>query len=155
MNQDTKLKLQAFVDNELSASEARGVAAWLERDPEAGALQAELRDISRVLKDNELQVKLPESREFYWSKIQRAIDQAAVEPKPRPVRYSVWMRLFGPALGLAVLLVAGLSLVKLNTPPTRLSSLHEIDMPLEETAAISFHSQSAGMTVVWVQSQGF
>jgi anti-sigma factor RsiW len=141
------------LDNELSASESRKMATWLDRDPEAAALYAELQDTARVLKGNELEMKLPESREFYWSKIQRAISQAPVESRPRFFGYPAWMRVFGPAVGLAVLLVAALSLVKLGTAPSSVSYLHETEIPLEETAAISFHSQSAGMSVVWVQSQ--
>lgn len=155
INQETQIKLQAYLDNELSASESREMAAWLDRDAQAAALHAELKEVTLLLKGNELEVKVPETREFYWSQIQRAIDQSATQRQPQARRYPVWMRLFAPALGVAVLLLTALSLVRLNTAPSALSSLQEIDMPLEDTAAISFHSQSAGMTVVWVQSQAF
>lgn len=154
MNQETKLKLQAHLDGELGEGESRKVAAWLDQDPEARELSRELNEIKGVLRTPELEVKLPESREFYWSKIERALVQ---QPSPKAPALSWlrpwWMRLLAPAMGVAVLLIAALSIVKLtstNTP--RLSYLHEIETPLEDTSAISFHSESSGITVVWVET---
>jgi anti-sigma factor RsiW len=156
INEESKLKLQAHLDNELSGAELRKVAAWLDQDAEARVLYAKLHDVKSIVRGNELEVHLPESRDFYWSKIERAIRQAPVQPAPQSFLsgYPWWVRIFAPALGVAMLLVAGLTLVKLGTAPTTLSYLHEIETPLEDTSAISFHSQAAGMTVVWVQSQG-
>lgn len=154
MNQDSKLKLQAHFDHELSAKESAEIALWLDRDAEARNLFTELTDLRKVLAAGELECKVPESREFYWSKIQRAIRDS---DQPQPVSesapgYSWWMRLVAPALGVAVLLMTALSLVKLTNNSSRLTHLHQIETPLEDTSAISFHSQSAGMTVVWVQT---
>lgn len=156
INQESKLKLQAHLDNELSGGELRKVAAWLDQDAEARALYAELRDVKSIVQGNELEVALPESREFYWSKIERSIRAQPVQREPQRFLpgYPWWVRIFAPALGVAILLVAALSLVRLGTTPTTVSYLHEIETPLEDTSAISFHSQAAGMTVVWVQSQG-
>jgi len=157
MNQDTKLKLQAYLDNELSETEAREVAVWLAQDAQAQTLQAELNGIKSTLAGNELEVQLPESREFYWSKIDRAIHQGAQTERRKVFLpgYPWWVRFCAPALGVAMLLVVGLSLVKLTTGPTKVSYLHELETPLDDTGAISFHSQAAGMTVVWVQTQGY
>lgn len=157
MNPESKLKVQAYFDQELSQEEAREVAAWLERDPEARALFAEFSQISQVLQGNELELKLPESREFYWSKIERQIQRQSGASAPAtaalPGWSTWWRRVVAPALGVAILLVAALSLVKLSHAPDRQSYLHEIETPLEDTSTISFHSQTAGMTVVWVQSR--
>jgi anti-sigma factor RsiW len=158
INQETKFKLQAYLDNELSGAEARKVAAWLDRDAEGRALSAELSEIKTLLAGNELPKTLPESREFYWSRIERAIRQQEAgqeEPRDSLSGYSWWVRLVAPAMGVVVLLVAGLSLVRLNHRPTQVSYMYEIESPLENTGAISFHSQSAGMTVVWVESRGY
>ena len=43
MNYEAQLKLQSFLDGELSEGDAREVAAWVARDPQAAALLAELR----------------------------------------------------------------------------------------------------------------
>jgi len=150
------LKLQAYLDNELSPRQARKVAAWLEEDREAHGLYAELRDLRTTVGGNEIEAKVPDSRDFYWSKIERSIRKNPVEvPSSFLTGYPWWVRYLAPALGATVLLMATLSIVKLSTAPTSMSYLHEIETPLDDTTAISFHSQTAGMTVVWVQSQGY
>jgi hypothetical protein len=155
INQETKLKLQAYLDNELAGAQTRCVAARLEDDAEARKVYTELRDVKTALAGNELEMSVPETREFYWSKIERAITHPSASREARPflTGYPWWVRLFAPALGVAVLLVAVLSLVKQTSAPATVTYLHEIDTPLEETSSISFHSQTAGMTVVWVQTQ--
>lgn len=156
MNQETKLRLQAYLDNELSDSEAPEIAALVERDSEARALSAALREVKALLQDNEPEFKLPESREFFWSKIERSIRQEEAVEKPgnsSAHQQSWWMRFFAPATGVAVLLVTAISLVRLVNAPSDLTYLHEIETPLEDTSAMSFYSASAGMTVVWVQSR--
>jgi anti-sigma factor RsiW len=154
INRDTQLKLQAYVDHELSQRESEECAVWLARDPEARALCSELDEVKTLLCGNELEFKLPESREFYWFKIHRAISQ---EPAHKPAvsffsKYRQWFLRIAPATGLVVLLVSAISVIKLSNAPSSMSYLHEIEMPLEDTSAISFYSQSAGMTVVWVKT---
>src|SRR6266702_2258506 len=73
MDYDAQLKLQAYLDGELPEAEARAVATWLARDREAVALLAELRATRKALAGFEAGIRLPESGEFFWSKIQRAI----------------------------------------------------------------------------------
>jgi anti-sigma factor RsiW len=83
MNAELMLKVQAWVDGELPASEAALVAELARTDAVTAALAAELRMTRGFLASNEPEVKLPESREFYWSKIQRAIERAEAEPAAR------------------------------------------------------------------------
>jgi anti-sigma factor RsiW len=156
MNQEIELKLQAFLDDELEAGQAREVADLIARDPKAAALCAELTEISQLVKGNELRVNCPDTREFYWSQIERGIGRDTVrENASGRVGSSWWARYLVPAFGAALLFAGGLSLLKLSAPSGRLSYLQEIDTPSDETSAISFHSQSAGMTVVWVQNKAF
>lgn len=158
MNQQTQLKLQAYLDQELSGPEAREMAALLESDAEARALASELKEVIGVVRQNELAVTLPESREFYWSKIERAIRQGqvpATAPAEPAERSFSWMRLFAPAGALAVVLMLSLTVILTSNGPQPVSYLHEIETPLQETSAISFHSHSTGVTVVWVQSRPF
>lgn len=156
MNQETKLKLQAYVDRELSETESQEMAAWLDRDSEARALVDELNEVNRLLENNELEVRVPESREFYWSKIERVIrPMAADTPDAEPAvarGHAWWLRLFAPALGVAVLLMTTLTLVRQGQSPPPTTYPHQIETPLEDTSTLSFYSPSAGMTVVWVQS---
>jgi len=157
ITQEQQLKLQAYLDNELGASDTSEVVAWLQKDAEARALQAELKEVSLLLAGNELEVKLPETREFYWSKIERSIHRQEVQSGARTTgsaRSWLW-RFVMPALGVAALVLIALPLFRVGSGPGELGYLHEIETPLEDTSAISFHSQSAGMTVVWVQSQAY
>ena len=65
MNREAEIRLQAYLDNEISSSEARQVAAWLARDQAAAQVYEELRNTKLLLSGNEPEIQLPESREFY------------------------------------------------------------------------------------------
>ncbi len=151
----TALKLQAHLDGELPPAEARDVVALLERDSEARALFDELKGTRRVLAAHEPEPQLPESREFYWSKIRREIERVEREPEPRPRRaWSVgpWLRLALPAA--AALMFAALLLQRSAFAPGPSAPLFavgdEIETPLEERDSFTFRSESAHLTVVWV-----
>ena len=64
-----QLKLQSYLDGELPEAEAAEVARWLSEDQEASALLTELRQTTQAMAGFEDGVRLPESREFFWSKI--------------------------------------------------------------------------------------
>lgn len=148
------LKVQAYVDNELTQAEAREVAALVERDPEARALCAELKEVRNLVVANELPVALPESREFFWSKIEREIVRRSASAPARS-RSQWWMRILAPAAGVAMLAAIVFVALRPESAPGQLSVLHEIESPLEEASTISFYSPSAGMTVVWVQTRDY
>src|ERR1051325_6434094 len=84
-----ELKLQAYLDGELPGREAKRVAALIETDDNARALFTELRQTSVALKSNEPEVRLPETREFFWSKIEREI--ARLENTPTVTRVPAWL----------------------------------------------------------------
>ena len=80
MNHEQQLQLQAYLDGELSDREARKVTDLLASSEEAQKLFAELQCTRTALVENEPEYKLPESREFFWSKIEREIRQS--DPAP-------------------------------------------------------------------------
>ncbi len=146
MDHDAQLKLQAFLDGELPESEARETMNWLARDKDATALHAELRNTRKAMVGFEIGVELPESREFYWSKIQRQIE--ALEPEravrsPAPIWF-VLRRLLLPAAAVAALLIAAL-LVR-NVP----GHVPGAEIALADSGAFTYHDYSAGATVVWL-----
>jgi anti-sigma factor RsiW len=156
---DSELKLQALLDGELSAAESESVRALISRDAEARVLYDELVVVKTLLAGNESQVKVPESREFYWSGIARAIERE--EPKHRmdvPVPSSAhsWFRLLLPAGAVAILalsLTIGWNLPgfgKIRVPA--LAGSHDIETPLEGAPTFTFRSEPEAMTVVWVDS---
>ena len=75
MKQDLQFKLQAYLDGELPSGEAKAVADLVAQDADARALLAELTNTRSALAAFESEIKLPEAREFYWSKIARDIQR--------------------------------------------------------------------------------
>lgn len=150
MSEEQQLKLQAFLDGELPERDAREVAAWLARDAEAADLLGELRNTRKALKDFEPEVKLPESREFYWSKIQREIQR--LEPLEAPSKgvslLTVLRRVLVPLGAAAVLAVAGVLTYRQfggqGAAPVQVHAL------LADVGAFTYRDQSQGMTVIWL-----
>jgi len=151
----TALKLQAHLDGELAPDEARELVSLLQRDAEARALFDELKGTRRLLAANEPEIELPESREFYWSKIRRELERLDREPPVRPPRawgIPRWLRLALPAC--AVLVLTAVMMHQTAFAPGPRAPLFavgdEIETPLEELNSFTFRSESARMTVVWV-----
>jgi anti-sigma factor RsiW len=146
-NHDSELKLQTYLDGELSAREAAEVKALLERDADGQALLAELRNTKAALAEGEAELKLPESREFFWSKVQRQIEQQekAVVAVPG-ISWVAWVRHHLVSVGGAVALtcVLGAMLLSGNNSP-----LAEVDTASDDMGAYTFRDQQAKMTVVW------
>ena len=75
IDNELHLKLQAHLDGELPRAEAREVEERLAADAEARALLGELTATVEALAGAEAGVRLPESREFFWSKIEAQIQR--------------------------------------------------------------------------------
>jgi anti-sigma factor RsiW len=150
MEYQDQLKLQSYLDGELSEAEAREFAARLDRDPEGAALLTELKQTGNALAGFEQEIKLPESREFYWSKIQRDIqrqENAAPVPERRVPLFSRLRRLLVPAAGLAV--VSLLALIATRDAGSGPGDA-KVETALEDTGAFTYHDDSAGATLVWL-----
>lgn len=146
MNHELEMKLQAWVDGELPGAEARRVADHVARNPEMAELATAMRSVKGALAGNELPVALPESREFFWSKIERDIERQS-----RPVRapaptQAAWRRWVSPLLGFAGLACILFMAVRPYSQP----AFDEISAMGEGMEAVTFNDQAAGMTVVWL-----
>ncbi|MCU0789247.1 MAG: hypothetical protein MUC91_13870 [Verrucomicrobia bacterium] len=108
-DQDILLKVQAFVDGELPEAEQAQMAALASRDPDVNALIKELKQTRQALAGYDEKRELPESREFYWSQIQRRIGTLPVDmPEPRPPSLMATLaRWLVPATCLAALVAVG------------------------------------------------
>ena len=151
MEYDAELKLQAFLDGELPKAEADEVKQWVARDREAAALLEELRNTRAALAGFEAEVRLPESREFYWSKITREIqrlESSAPKPPPVPLLARV-RRLLVPAFALALVLTGGVVLLR-PAGPSGLTPAAEIETALADSGAFTYRDYSAGTTLVWL-----
>ncbi len=150
MNREFELKLQAYLDGELGAREAREVEDRARADAEAQALLSELRTTTGFLRGNEPEYKLPETGEFYWSKIERAIQTP--DPAPSGSRpwglgwlFRYWPQLSGATVAAVVLLALTSHFHLLATP-----GWDDIENPLSETGTFCFRSEPDRMTLVWV-----
>ena len=151
MDMENQLKLQAFLDGELSESDAREVANWVARDKEATALLAELRNTRQALAGFETVMPLPESREFFWSKVQREIErqestQPAVEAR-KPSMLAQWRRLIVSAGAIAgIILVALIAVGPFSSGP----AVTEAESSMADPGAFTYRDYSAQATLVWL-----
>jgi anti-sigma factor RsiW len=151
MNRDFELKLQAHLDGELGAGEAAEVEARLQTDPQAQTLRAELGTTAGYLRGNEPEYRLAETREFYWSKIERAI--LGLEPAHAhhsSVSLMDWLRRYWPQLTgactAALLLLAAAWQFGWIAP----RSWVEAESSVEDMGAVAFRSEAERMTVVYL-----
>jgi len=149
MDWNQQLKLQAYLDGELSDSERQEVESLLQEDKEASALIAELRETNRAVSVFAEETRLPESRDFYWSKIRRDIEQleqqteSEQEPKPVFSWLLILRKALVPVTAVAVVLFAGLVL-------TRQESLPGSETSLADSGAFTYHDFANGATLVWL-----
>ncbi len=151
MDYEFQLKLQAFLDGELSEAEASEVARRLARDQEAVALLAELRNTRQAFVGVEIGVKLPESREFFWSKIRREIEREQKLP-PTPAQVPIFgllRRLLVPASAVALLGIVLAVVVGRNAS----AQVGEMEMLSDDMGALTYRSQSDGITMVWLYNR--
>jgi anti-sigma factor RsiW len=152
MNNDQQLQLQSYLDGELSPRESRQVTQLLAIDSDARALVAELKNTKTAMKDNELEIKLPESREFFFSKIQRQIErEAQIETRKAAPQEPFFVRLrryFLPLAGAtaAIILFAVMS----EKRTMSLAYVPGEGETSDEMTAYTYRSQADGMTVVWL-----
>jgi len=155
MKQEMDLKLQAYLDGELSPVESAEVVAWMEKDATARSLFAELQQTSVALKGNETEWRLPESREFFWSKIEREIQKLESTPaSPAAPWWLAFVRrhlaaVSGVGVATALLLVAAFQMNMVPFLPSH-DLFEEIENPLGESSSFSFRSESQKMTMVWI-----
>lgn len=150
MNVEDGIKLQAQLDGELTGREAQEIAALIENDAEARALFAELQQTRTMLAANEPEFRLPESREFYWGKIEREITRLEAAPAAAPAPgWLVFFRRHLTAIGGTAVAAALVMFVAVQMNLTG-DLFEEIDNPLDDTSSFSFRSESQQMTLVWI-----
>ncbi|MGA4577804.1 anti-sigma factor family protein [Limisphaera sp. VF-2] len=153
MTRDEQLKLQAWLDGELPESERQAWAVRWAEDPQAQALLEELRLVQGTLRRfDEGQLRVPETREFYWSRIARAIEAGAgPAPAPAPVTRGLWQwllewkRWLAPAAVLASLAVV----LTLSLPGHGQSDYPEVHVSQADNYATTYRDDERLLTLVW------
>jgi len=148
--QDFLLKVQAFVDGELSEVEQAEIASLAARDRDVHALVKELKQTRQALTDYEVPVQVPESREFYWSKIERQIETAppAIAEIPRKSSItSILARWLVPATCLTGLLAMALWYNGKDRPA---GDTVKWQAAYEGVNALTYRDYEEGVTVLWL-----
>src|SRR5437868_2370253 len=147
MNYETQIKIQGYLDRELPDDESREIANLLARDREALGLFTELKNTRQCLVGTEVGVTLPESREFFWSKIERGIRaEEQAKPAPEPAFASFlrgWRRFLIPAGAFSALILAGV--IALSGGP----SVPMVETAVADPGAFTYHDFSTSTTLVW------
>jgi anti-sigma factor RsiW len=145
MKIETCLEIQAYLDNELNAERRSAVEALCAADPEAASLRDALRSVKATVRTHETEIRLNESREFYWSQIQRRIAAAERESAaPNRRILPTWSALYRwliPAVGLAAM-VAVVTL--------RDDGRSELSSAVASGSTVEYRSDADGVTVHWI-----
>lgn len=151
MRVEEQLKLQAYADGELSPGEVAEVERWLASDPQARALLEEIRHTREALQTYAAEVRLPESREFYWSKIEREIRRLQARESERTAASSgVWalVQRYWPWAGAAVAFGVALT-VWTRGPADHLAELGA-EFALADAEGFTYQDYANGVTLVWL-----
>lgn len=151
---ETELKVQALVDGELTGREAEELRARLESDAGLRTLHARLTAMRGLMTGAELPRTLPESGDFHWSQISKAIESEERQAKrlARPAssakRLLRWMV---PMAGAACLLLL-LTLQQTTQPDLSISlgSDHELELSIDDLDVMTFNTGDDNMSVVWL-----
>ena len=151
---EIQLKVQALVDGELTGREAEELLSRLESDAGLKALHTRLTVVRGLMVDAELPRTLPESGDFHWSQISKAIEREERQTKrlARPAsgakRLLRWMV---PMAGAACLLLL-LTLQQTTQPYLSISlgSDHELELSIEDLDVMTFNTGDDNMSVVWL-----
>ncbi len=145
MKIETCLEIQAYLDNELNPERRGAVEALCAADPEAASLREALRSVKETVRTHEPEIRLSESREFYWSQIQRRIATAEREsaaPNRRTLpAWSALYRWLAPAVGLAAIALV------ISLKDSRQS---EFSYAVAGGTVEVYRSDADGVTVHWV-----
>jgi anti-sigma factor RsiW len=143
------LDLQAYVDGELDPGRRAEVERVIGSDVEARRMVEGLRQVSCLLRENEPAIQVPETREFYWSQIQRRI-AAAEKAESRAVMEAGgaahWLRWLLPAFAVAA--VAVMVVLPRSSAGTRISGGSFAD--LGDPVSLTFHSDTDCLTIHWI-----
>ena len=151
---EIQLKIQSLVDGELTGREAKEWRSRLETDAGLKELDARLTAMRGLMTGAELPRTLPESGDFHWSQISKAIEREERQAKrlARPAsgakRLLRWMV---PMAGAACLLLL-LTLQQTTQPELGISlgSDHELELSIDDLDVMTFNTGDDAMSVVWL-----
>ena len=111
----------------------------------------ELRHTREALAGFETGIQLPESREFFWSKVQREIQRLetpAPRATPTPV-FALLRRFLVPVSAVALVFAATVIFIR-PAGPFGGTTGADIETALHDSGAFTYRDYSAGTTLVWL-----
>lgn len=158
MKHEIELKLMASLDGELSAAEAREITVLVEQDAAARALRDELAGVRQAMRGNELVVPAPETRDFYWSKIEQAISRLPADEAQPGLSWRQWLaagrRWMAPVAGTAaaaLILAASGVFTPRGPAATAGYGVAEVEDLSEHVQSQTF--RAGNFMVVWVDTK--
>ena len=151
---ETELKVQALVDGELTGREAEELRARLESDAGLRTLHARLTVMRGLMPGAELPRTLPESGDFPWSQISKAIEreEGQVDRTTKSSMSAKWLlRWVVPLAGVACLVLV--LTMKQTAPPDLdilLGSDHELELSVDDLDVMTFNTGDDAMSIVWL-----
>ncbi len=151
--EDVSLKIQACVDGEASAAERSEIERRIAANPAERQLAEGLKAVSALLKANEPVAAVPETREFYFSKIARQIEAEKRKAERVPVENTAswfqWARKH--FVGLAGSGFAALLALALFAMPGGVGAREgEVDLASDEMGSYTYRDQQQEVTMVWL-----
>lgn len=145
---DTQLNIQSWLDGELPESDARKIKDLVTRDQDAAALLNELRQTKQSLATFEAGIALPESADFYWSKIRRDIERLApAEVQSVPVSFfAALSRLLVPASAVALVAIVGVIAALQSEGASGVGA----ETALADSGSFTYRDYASGTTLVWL-----
>ena len=145
MQQEDRLKIQAWLDGELAPQESAIIADLVDSDLEAKAVAGEVETIQKILKSGENKVNLEDSRDFYWSQIRRQIEAENPESPRETAPFAAGsgespLRWILPISSLAVISIL---IVNFNTIDVNQSNSKDITDPTVNRSGLTENSGSA------------
>ena len=151
MSDEQLLEIMAHADGELDAARWPAVEKLLTNDGGAAALHRELAATRALLRAHEPVATVPDSREFYWSQIQRRIaleERAAERAAPAKTPALGWLRWLAPALGVAAV---ALVVTSLQRPVSTIVASNSPGLTSgSEASSMTFTSEADGVTISWI-----
>lgn len=154
---EQKLKIQAYLDGELSQSEAKKVEFLIASDNEAKQIFEELKCATDLLQNNEPEIKMPISRELFWNRIYNEIQKSEDESISvfdyiRHLKYLLLNTKYLVPVAAAIIALVSIFLIKDIAQPIE-DYLVSIETTSEEVGSYSFRVQSENMFVVWIYNK--
>ncbi len=150
MSSEQMLEIMAFVDGELDAGRQAGVQRLLSSDAEASALHRELSQMQQLVRSHEPIGSVTDTREFYWSQIQRRIaaeEKIAAKATAPKQGFATWLRWLAPALGVAAVAVV---VTLQQATPAITEIANNVDSSQNESSSLTYRSDVDGVTVHWI-----